>query len=255
MNEPPPVPETAPTEPGMSLGGRLFNVFATPGDVFQELKSARHNTANWLVPYAVVVLVGVIYSLVIFSQPAILQQLREQQLVALDKQVNAGKMTKAQEEQLLGTLSKPVVFEVAGAASWVFMGIAKVFWWATWLWLIAKFLLKVEVPYMKGAEIAGLGLMIVALGTIVTMLVSVMMGTLYPYVGPSLAIRSFDATNKLHLLAGAANVFNFWFVALLAVGLSRVAGTPLSKTLTAVMGYWIVQELLLIGVGLGAMAL
>ena len=37
-------------ETAMSLAARLLNVFATPGDVFDDVKVAPASTANWLVP-------------------------------------------------------------------------------------------------------------------------------------------------------------------------------------------------------------
>ena len=50
-NEVPPVLESKPTPPpGTSLLARLLNVLAMPGQVFEEVRPARHAAGNWLVP-------------------------------------------------------------------------------------------------------------------------------------------------------------------------------------------------------------
>ncbi|HKI69933.1 MAG TPA: hypothetical protein VKA67_10115, partial [Verrucomicrobiae bacterium] len=74
MDEIPPIPESpppasqpAPPKPAhTSLAARLLNVFATPGDVFAEVKASGPCTANWLVPVLFSALVGVFSAIVIF---------------------------------------------------------------------------------------------------------------------------------------------------------------------------------------------
>ena len=96
MQEPPP---EAPPPPTMSLGGRLFNVFATPGDVFQEVKTASNSTANWLVPALILILVSWVAAAVIFSQDSIKHQLSEITDQAIQKQVEKSHMSEQQAEQ------------------------------------------------------------------------------------------------------------------------------------------------------------
>src|SRR5260221_6341536 len=109
MDEPPPhlepqlasaPPPPAPAPPATSLPARLLNVFAVPGDVFEEIKSSRPSVANWLVPMILMAIVGVISAIVMFSQPAIQQEVREQQSKAIEQRVKGGQMTRAQADQM-----------------------------------------------------------------------------------------------------------------------------------------------------------
>src|SRR6516162_4011560 len=84
---------------GMSLAGRLMNVFAAPGEVFEEVRIRPPSVANWLVPMLIFAVVGTIGAFIMFSQPAIIQQIHEQQAAAMDKQVKDGKLTQAQADQ------------------------------------------------------------------------------------------------------------------------------------------------------------
>ena len=89
-NTPAPTPMEEVQRPASSLAGRLMNVFAAPGDVFEELRTSTPATANWLVPLLLACLVGVSYAFAVFSQESILQSMRETQEKAMQKQVDAG---------------------------------------------------------------------------------------------------------------------------------------------------------------------
>jgi len=95
METPPPLSEVQPATPQpppMSLPARLMNVLAGPGEVFDRIKASLPAASNWLVPALLFALVGAISCFVIFSQPAIVQQIHEQQAKKMDELVKAGLM-------------------------------------------------------------------------------------------------------------------------------------------------------------------
>ena len=58
-NAPLPLPVEEVQRPASSLASRLLNVFAAPGDVFEEIRTGTPSTANWLVPLLLACLLGV----------------------------------------------------------------------------------------------------------------------------------------------------------------------------------------------------
>jgi hypothetical protein len=84
------VPPLLPGEnaPG-SLVSRLFNVFATPGEVFEGVKAGPPVHANWWVPLLLSCVAGLVYVFVVFSQESVLRQVREQQVAAIQKSMPA----------------------------------------------------------------------------------------------------------------------------------------------------------------------
>jgi hypothetical protein len=242
----------------MSLAGRLMNVFAAPGEVFAEIKQAPTSVANWLVPLLIYAVVGVISVCIMFAQPAIRQTIHDQQVKALDQQVQQGKMTQAQEDQALQVMEKfmgPTMLAIIGSFGLVIYSFVSVFGWALVLWLAGRWLLKSRFDYMKVLEVAGLSSVIVALGMVITTLLAVILGRLY--AGPSLAllVDNFDPKNRGHLLLGAFNLIYLWHAGVLAVGLAKLSGAPAAKAAAVVFGFWVLIELLLIAVGLGQWAL
>lgn len=247
-----------PPAPATSLASRLLNVIAAPGDVFTEIKSAPTQVANWLVPVLLFAVVGIISVCIMFSQPAIRQTIHDQQVKALDKQVQQGKMTQAQEDQALQVMDKfmgPTMLAVFGSIGMVMTSFISVFWWALVLWLLGRWLLKAHFGYLKAVEVAGLSSLIISLGMVIGTPLCVIFGRLN--AGPSLAllVSDFDLSNRVHLLLGAANAIYFWHTVVLAVGLAKLSGASTARAALVVFTYWVLIELLLIAVGLGSWTL
>jgi len=253
-----PEPPAEVEKPALSLMARMFNVFTDPGEVFECVRNSKPTASNWLVPALVYALVGALSALVIFSQPAIVQQIHDQQAAAMDQQVKAGKMTQAQADQALAMMDKfagPNMLKIFGGVGAAVGGFVHVFWWAFVLWLMALLVLKQKIPFLKMAEVAGLATMILVLGGVVTTLLTVITGKLGVTLSPVLAIGNYDMKNKLHLLLAALNVFNFWLIVVSACGLSRLTATSFTKAFLIVGIYWLAYSLFFISIGMGQFAL
>jgi Yip1 domain len=248
----------APPVSGMSLGGRLMNIFAAPDEVFSAIKIAPASVANWLAPMLIYAVAGVVATFIMFSQPAILQQIHEQQAAALDKQVKDGKMTQAQEDQALQMMEKfsgPTMMKVFGSVGSIVGSAVHVIWWAFILWLMAALFLKTKVPFQKMVEVAGVATMILVLGAVVTVLLTVITAKLGITLSPALLVSNYDMKNKAHLALAALNVFSIWQLVVLAIGLARLTGTAFARSLLVLAIYWAVYCAFCILVGMGQLAL
>ena len=231
----------------MSLAARLVNVFAVPGDVFNEVKAAAHSAANWLVPILIACAVGVASVAIVFSQPAIQQQIREKQTAAMEKKfdqlVEAGKMTRDQANRQVEAMEKflgPTMLIVSGSFGVVSWSFARVFFWALVLWLSGRWLLKSHFGYLKAAEVVGLATMIGVLGLIVKTLLQVNFSN--PAASPSLALTvgEFDEKNVMHMLLAMLNLFDLWEVGVLGAGLARLAGATWARATLPVLVVWMI---------------
>ncbi len=237
-----------------SLGSRLLNVLATPGDVFEEVKASKASAQNWLIPALISSIMGVIAALVLFSQPSILQQIREQQEQALEKSVSSGKMSREQMEKAQEAMEKfsgPGVTKLIVAVFSVMASFAKIIWWGFVLWALGRWLFKVQFPYEQAVEIAGLATIITVLRTIVTLLLAVSLGSMFATPSLGLFVDQFDPTSRTHLALAAVNLFDLWFVGTMAVALSKLATVSLAKAASAVFGFWVLMDIIFISIGAG----
>lgn len=260
MEEPPPVSEiqsSTAKPPPMSLVARLMNVFAGPGEVFEEIKASPPTASNWLVPALLFAFVGVISSIVIFSQPAIVQQIHEQQAKKMDELVKSGKLSQADADKAAAMAEKftgPTMLKIFGSVAAVIMSFVRLLWWGLILWLLGK-VLKKPVEYGKALEVIGLASMIMVLGSLVTILLTVNLGRMIATPSLALAVSDFDVARKSHLMLGTVNLFYFWQIGVLSVGLAKLASVPFIKAMPLVLACWVLQELLLIFSGMGQFAL
>ena len=233
----------------MSLGGRLLNVFATPGDVFQEVKAAKVSTANWLVPALILIVVSWLSSLVIFSQPSINHQLSEITEQAIQKQVERSKMSEQQAEQAraMGEKWAGISTKIGAAIVPVLYGFVTPFFWGLIVWGVGVGLLKAKFPYMKAVEIVGLANMLSVLEVILRTLLVVGLGNLYASTSLVLFVKQFDPQNTVHSLLTVVNVMTFWLLAVRGIGLARLSGASFAKALAWVFGVWVAYTGLFVG--------
>lgn len=244
----------SPSAPAMSLTGRLTNVYAVPGEVFDAIKPKPVAASNWLVPILLSCLIGVIHVWVMFSQPAVQQQMREQQALQFEKMVDKGKMTRQQAEDIQSKMGDTqfLIIKISGSIGAVFACFVWPFGLSLLLWLLAKWIFKSGLAYMKTLEMVGLCTMIGVLGGIVVMLLVVVTGNMHATLSPALLMRDFDPANKLHLVLSSLNLVTLWYVGVLSVGLSRLTGKSFLAPALWLYGSWAVLRTGIILSGLGA---
>ncbi len=246
--EPPPV---APPAATMSLAGRLTNVLAAPGDIFDEVKNSRPAPANWIVPAILLIVVSWVSAWLIFSQATIRQQLTEMADKAIDKQVEKGRLKGAQADEARQAAEKMtgLSFTIGAAMGPVFGAFASPFWWGLILWLSGTKALKGNFSYMKAVEVAGLANMIMILETVVRTLLILMTGNLFAAPSLALVVKDFDPQNTLHSLLAVVNIMLFWVLMVRSFGLARLSGVSVGKAAAWVFGIWAAYTGLLLGLG------
>ena len=256
-------PDSNPTPDNPSLGStslaaRLFNVFATPGDVFEEVKSSKPSIGNWLVPVLLASLVGIISVWVIFSLPTVQQQMRSAQERKVDEIARKQNWSPQQTEQLKEQMERftgPTIIKITGT----FGAVAGSFFWlfalALGIWLLGAKIFKGQFAYMQAVEVAGLGMMITVLGGIVGLLLVVAKGSMFVSCSPALLLNEFNPENKVHLALVALNLFTLWHLGVMSVGVSKLSGVSTAKAAGWLFGVWVVIKGAIIFSGIGAMGM
>ncbi|MEW6306700.1 MAG: YIP1 family protein [Verrucomicrobiota bacterium] len=229
-------PPALPPEP-MSLVGRLFNVFATPGDVFDSLRAGGWSAGNWVVPMILAMVVAMGSVLVMFSQPALMQQIQQQQDKAFDDQVAKGKMSEKQADEIKGKMASvtKIVTPIFAAVG----GCVGVFGTALVAWLVGRFVLRGEIEFTQALEVTGLATMISVLGGIVKTLLIVVKGTTFVSAGPILLLSAPDMQNLTHQMIAALDVVTFWHFVVLGIGLAKLTGGSTVKATAVLYAVWL----------------
>jgi len=240
--------ENATTEPVPTISSfltRAANVFASPGELYDEVAQVPVQTSSWLVPFLCMLLLAILSAFIVFSNPTFRDQILEPQRQELQKEVEKGKMTQEQADKatemmeggpmtlVIGTVSSAVVVTL------VFFSIPLL------LWLIVKFGFKSSADYKKILEVLGLTALIGILGSIVSLLMMHVFNTMY--ASPSgilFVMNSYDRHNVAHSLLAALNVFTLWQVVVAGVGIGKVGGKSSGVGVGTVLGLWLVWTII-----------
>jgi hypothetical protein len=255
MSQAPPIQPVAPeNEASPSLAGRLLNIFAAPGEVFDSIKNTAVAHSNWVAPAMILLVVGWIGGALVFSQESVKQQIRDTSERAIEKQIAKQHMPEAQAEQVRQAAGKySTIGPIIGAAMVpIFTAFATPFLAGFFLWLIAKYALKSTLPYMKAVEVVGLAAMISVLEAIVRTLVIILTGNMYASFSPFLLIKDFNPENTLHSLVAFANPLIFWLLCVRAIGIAKVTGSSVTKAACWVFGVWLAYSGFFWALGWGA---
>jgi len=239
MEPPPPVSElqATPKPPVMSIPGRLVNIFAAPGDVFDDIKDSPASTSNWLVPILILVVVGWICSGIILSQESFRHQVSDLVEKSIQKQIESSHMPEQQAD--MARKMGEITWKVNVAVGPAIVAFITPFLWGFFLWLVGRKAFKANLPYMKAVEIVGLATTIGVLEAVVKTLLIFVTGNIMASATLGLFIKDFDPQNPTHSLLAAVNVMTFWMLAVRAIGLARFTNTPASRAIGWVFGIWL----------------
>lgn len=235
-------PQPSETEETSTLS-KLMNVYVAPGEVFESVKAAPKKSALWVLPSVLAVIIGILFVFIVFSDPAIQSQMKENIEKQLEKMIQEGRIpperVDAARQQMTGWIGSPLGKAVGSlfVTIYVFVSLLLV---SLALFLVGKFAFKATVSYGKVMEIVGPSYMINhVLGSIVTMLTVLAMGSLYATPGLALAISEFDPQNNTHLLLSSINIFSLWYLAVLSIGVGKIFATQTGKAAIWVVGLWV----------------
>jgi hypothetical protein len=208
-----------------SLGSKLVNVFATPGSVFEEIVANRANLANWIVPTALVALCGVVTLNASTDLDAI--------GLAITRLVEAGTLTQSQATSLNGQ------WKIVSRVAILIAPFAGSIWSAFVLWFTGKVFLKSRFAFHKALEASALSGTILVLGAVVTWLLVVATGDASARPALSLLCPKLASESTLWKVCALLDFTQLWTTAVLAIGLSKLAGTTLKEAAFWVFGYWL----------------
>jgi hypothetical protein len=238
----------------MSLAAKLLNVFAVPGEVFNDVRRTPSMLSNWLVPSLLGALVGAVSVVLLLSQPNIQQQFQDRQRKLIEQADKARKLTP-QEQQVVEKMTGPTMVKLFGAGGAVVSSFISLLWWGFGLWFIARRMLRVPVAFGKALEVAGLSMMIDVLYGLVAVLLIVKLDKVGATSSLALIIKDLDAARKGHLFAVAANIFAFWLLGVRSIGLAKLADVPYLRAAWLVVSFWFLQQLLLVLSGVAQLAM
>lgn len=238
--------EQAPSTPTISFSDIIINVFTSPGETFEGIRTSPTRASIWVVPLIILMLLSCCFTWLMFTNEAIKSQFMDSQRTRMEEQIQARRITQEQADQQLDMMEKSggmmIAFGIIGA---VLMITIMFFLAALVFWLIGKFGLKAEAGYGKYLELYGATQWIGILGFIVTILLAVAFSSMYASPGGALAVLSnFNPKNTTHRLLSSLNIFTIWQMVVVGIGLAKYGGKSSGTGIGVSLGLFVVWVLI-----------
>jgi hypothetical protein len=240
-----------PTEP-LSLSDKFIGVLTEPSATFAHISTVGSRTSDWIIPLLVMAVVLGASMLVRFSNPETAAQMQQQQEVAIQKQVDSGKISQEEADKIIeqmeqfGGMTK--IFAPIGAA----LGYIAVFFILCLLyWLIVRFIMKGDTNFSFILSVVGLSAFISAIDQIVSILLMVVTGNAMANLSPALFLDIHEAGKTFYMLLVLAPI-SIWAQYVIGLGFAKAANMSTAKGLIASFIVWFLFALLTVTTGFGA---
>lgn len=246
------IPPAEPATP-MSFIERVTNVFAAPGEAFENVRLTGPTATNWLLPYLIFIIVAIAMGQLLLNNPALVDQLGATIRKGIEQQVQEGKMTQDRADQVYDQFARPgsTWFVVTQIGAITFGSLLALFLIGLIYWMLGKSVMKATVPYMKVIEVLGLSMFLIgAVEQIVTMMFMYLFDSIHATPSLALFVADFDIHNKLHLALSKINAFTCWWLIVFSIGLSKLFQRDFPKVLVLTIALWVLWSLVTIFAGI-----
>lgn len=229
----------------LSVSEAITGVITSPAETFQTIAETPPRN-YWLVPIIISIVLGLAATFIFMSDAELVQNTMDKQKEKLreqfDKNVQEGKMTREDADKALeGITSESSFFKVAGYGGAV-LGPFIILFLLSVVYLIILKIMKAEFGFSNVLNVVGLSFIVASIGSLVAMVIAVFTGTISG-VGLGLFFSEEAVGTKAFSIISKIDVFQIWFYALIATGLSKVAKIGMPAALAAVFGVYIVYAI------------
>jgi uncharacterized membrane protein len=175
------------------------------------------------------------------SQPGVLRGIEDGREKAMQKQVNARKLTQAQADQASAMAERfmtPTVMKIFGAGGAIGASVGGLFLMALAIWLALKVCTEARLDYMKVVEVCGLALVIDIPQKIIRTWLVTWKENMFVTVSPTLFVANPDMHDKTDLFLSMFDLIDFWWLAVLSLGVSKVASLRYRIAAFITFGVW-----------------
>jgi hypothetical protein len=132
----------------------------------------------------------------------------------------------------------PAILKIFGSGGAVLTSVAGLFLMGVAIWLALKCCTAVRLNYMKVVEICGLALLIDVPQKILRGFLVLWKENLLATASPTLFLANPSTTNKADVFLSMIDVVDFWWLAVLSLGVSRVASIRYRTAAFITFGVW-----------------
>lgn len=235
-----------PDNEAISKTDAMIGVITEPSNTYEEVAKTEGRN-YWILPLLIGVVLGLIGSFIFMSNNELMSSVMDKQKQKMEKQmdekVNKGEMSASDKEKAIeqggkfmdpkGMFFKLIAFGGALVGPFILLFVPSVFY------LIGLKIFKADFVFSNILNVVGLAYIIAAIGGILGIVLSVVMGTM---VSPGLALvlKEEMVGPKVFALVSKIDLFAIWEHIVIMIGLAKIGKIPTAKSAILVFGIWFI---------------
>lgn len=249
-------PGMSPVEPEeeaeISHTDKLVGVFSEPGNTFTKIAKSGAKTSDWIIPVVILIAVSILSTILMFTNPSIKLQMRQEQEKQVQEMVDKGVITQEQADQQIEMMEKfsggPFVIITTSISMIIFIFIF-FFIISALIMLFVKFGLKGEGTYKDAMTAYGLPFYISIIQVIVMVILSLAMGKMFQSTGVA-AFMDLEKGSFVNFILNKVDVFSIWFYAVISISFAKMfKSQSTGKYYVLIFSLWIVSSIIFFYIG------
>ena len=227
---------------------KLVGVFTEPGNTFKTISHFPAKTIDWILPLLLLIIVTIISTILIFSNPIIKNNMVEKQKANIQKLADNGTITQeqanTQKDMTERFMSGPLFYVIQGGA--VFFGFLLIFFVVTaFYFMLIKFVMKGEGGYKNMLVAYSLPSYILVIQSILVVILSITSDKMA--MGTNLAFfLGMDIKDFLGFLLSKVDPLSIWFYVVLGIASAKMfKSEETGKYIGMIIGVWLVGNIVL----------
>lgn len=230
----------------LSKTDAMAGVFTAPGETYETIAGTPKQN-YWIIPILICIAVGLITTFLFMRDPELVSKTMEKQkqkmMEKFEQNIKEGKMTQEQADAAMESMNPSgTFFKIIGYGGAV-VGPFIILFILSLLYLIALKVMKAQFDFSNVLNVVGLAMLIGAVGSLITMVVSILKGDMSS-LGLGLVLSEESVGEKVHSLFTKLDVFSIWFYAVITIGLTKIARVSMAQSASVVFGIYILYVLI-----------
>lgn len=224
----------------------MVGVITAPSETFETIAvSTKMN--YWILPALIFMVIALIGSFLVMNDAELMSKVLDKRRAEIQKQfddeVKSGSLTQEQADERMQATEEflnpnsPIV-KAFGYGANIIAPFFLLFFMSVIILIIMK-IMRSPISFYNILNIVGLSLIIFAISSILTSIISVLMGDMQS-ISPGLILNEGMVGKKAFAIISGFDVFSIWAIAVMSIGLSKIGRVSFSSIAIALYGVWIV---------------
>jgi hypothetical protein len=230
----------------LSKSEAMTGVITAPSETFATI-AASPKMNYWILPTLVFMIASLIGAFLFMNDTELITKTMDKRRAEIqkgfDEQVKSGEITQEEANQRMEATEafidpNSMFVKIMGYGANIISPFFLLFFMSVLILIIMK-IMRSAISFYNILNVVGLSMIIFAISSLVTSIISVLMGDLQT-LGPGLILNESMVGAKAYAVLSGIDVFSIWAIAVISIGLSKIGKVSFASIAITLYVVWVV---------------